>query len=110
MTVRLLPLTVLKDTSLRLVIDGETFDLGESCGPLKVGGPCQILYSGSGIGSDSAIVGISAEIQPALLRRLAEAHVVTGTALGFPIVLSSDDLGAVGKFAEAVHRKVDPPK
>jgi hypothetical protein len=110
MTVRPSPLTVILDTSLRLVIDGETFDLGESCGPLKVGGPCQILYSGSGIGSDSAIVGISAEIQPALLKRLAQARGVAGTALGFPIVLSSDDVAAVGQFAEAIHWKVSPRK
>jgi hypothetical protein len=110
MTVRPLPLTVLKDTSLRLVVDGETFDLGESCGPLEVGGPCQVLYSGSGIGSDSAIVGISAEIQPALLQRLAQARGVTGTALGFPILLSSNDVEAVSQFAERVHWKVGPQK
>jgi hypothetical protein len=30
--------------------------------------------------------------------------------LGFPILLSSDDLRAVDKFAEAVHLKVGPQK
>jgi hypothetical protein len=99
------PTTVLKEPSLRLVVDDETFDLGASCKwPLGFGGPCQILYSGEG----GAIIGVSVEVQPALLQRLAKARVVTGTALGFPILLSSDDLGAVGKFAEAVHLKVDP--
>jgi len=104
------PTTVLKEPSLRFVVDDETFDLGASCKwPLGSGGPCQILYSGdSELGS--AIIGVSVEVQPPLLRRLAKARVVTGTALGFPILLSSDDLGAVGKFAEAVHLKVDPHK
>jgi hypothetical protein len=104
------PTTVLKEPSLRLVVDDETFDLGASCkSPLGSGGPCQRLYSGdSELGS--AIIGVSVEIQPALLQRLAKARVVTGTALGFPILLSSEDLGAVDKFAEAVHLKVDPQK
>jgi hypothetical protein len=104
------PTTVLKEPSLRLVVDDETFDLGASCKwPLGSGGPCQILYSGaSELGS--AIIGVSVEVEPALLQRLAKARAVTGTALGFPILLSSDDLGAVGKFAEAVHLKVDSQK
>ena len=100
------PMTVINEFSLRLVVDDETFDLSASCKwPLGSGGPCQILYS-----SDSAIIGVSAEVQPALLQRLAKARVVTGTALGFPILLSSDDLGALGRFAEAVHLKVAPRK
>jgi hypothetical protein len=104
------PMTVLKEPSLRLVVDDETFDLGASCkSPFGFGGPCQRLYSGdSELGS--AIIGVSVEVQPALLQRLAKARVVTGTALGFPILLSSDDLGAVEKFAEAVHLKMDPQK
>jgi hypothetical protein len=100
------PLVEIKDTSMRLVVDDEVFDLGEPCKPLGFGGPCQILYSGSG--SDAAIAGISAEIRPELLQRLAHARAVTGTALGFPIRLSSKDLEAVGKFAESVLRKTDP--
>ncbi len=105
------PMTVLNEPSLRFVVDDETFDLGASCNwPLGFGGPCQILSGGSEPGSGSAIIGVSVEVQPALLQRLAKARVVTGTALGFPILLSSDDLGAVGKFAEAVHLKVDPQK
>jgi hypothetical protein len=103
------PTTVLKEPSLRLVVDDETFDLSASCNPLGSGGPCQILYSGDSEGG-SAIIGVSVEVQPALLQRLAKARVVTGTALGFPIVLSSDDLGAVGKFAEMVHLKEAPEK
>jgi hypothetical protein len=97
------PMTVIDEPSLRLVVDGGTFDLGASCNwPLGSGGPCQILYS------DSALIGVSVEVQRSLVQRLAEARVVTGTALGFPILLSSDDLVAVGKFAEAVHLKVAP--
>lgn len=107
------PMTVINEPSLRLVVDDETLDLGAPCRwPLGSGGPCQILYSGVGSepGSGSAIIGVSVEVQPALLQRLAKARVVTGTALGLPILLSPDDLGAVGKFAEAVHLKVVPRK
>ncbi len=103
------PTTVINELSLRLVIDDETLDLGASCKwPGGTGPRCQILYSGAAAGS--AVIGVSVEVQPALLRRLSKARVVTGTALGFPILLSSGDLGAVGKFAEAVHLKVDPQK
>ena len=108
------PMTVNYDLSLRLVVDDETFDLGATCpsaggsGPPLLrpppGGGCQILYSGE------VYSGVSVKVQPALLQRLAKARVVTGTALGFPILLSSDDLGAVGKFAEAVHLNVAPRK
>jgi hypothetical protein len=44
------------------------------------------------------------------MRRLVKASVVSGTALGYPILLSSDDIGALRNFAEAVHLKVDARK
>ena len=115
LTVRVqpVPMTLFNELSLRLVVDDETFDLGASCmSPGRSGPPCQILYSGvvSESGFGAAAIGVSVEVQPALLQRLAKARVVTGTALGFPILLSSDDLGAVGKFAEAVHLNVAPRK
>jgi hypothetical protein len=94
------PMTFSYELSLRLVVDDQTFDLGEYCLPERFGPPCQILYSGE------VASGVSVEVQPALLQRLAKARSVTGTALGFPILLSSDDLSAVGKFAEAVHLNV----
>ena len=97
------PLTVFPELSLRLVVDDETFDLGASCvSPGVSGPPCQLLFPCS----ECAANGVAVDVQPALLQRLAKARVVTGTALGFPILLSSDDLGAVGKFAEAVHLNV----
>jgi hypothetical protein len=51
---------------------------------------------------------MSVEVEPELLQRLAEARVVTGTALGFPILLSADDVAAVGKFTEAIHLNAAP--
>ncbi|MCI0423308.1 MAG: hypothetical protein L0312_29495 [Acidobacteria bacterium] len=94
-------LTYPRDLSLRLVVDEETIDLGASCVPAGSGPVCQLLFPGEG-----AANGISVEVQPVLLQRLAKAPVVTGTALGFQILLSSDDLDAVGKFVEAIHLNV----
>jgi hypothetical protein len=100
-------MTFPRDLSLRLVVDDETFDLGAACVPGAWPAPqCQLLFPGP----ESAANGVSVEVQPSLLQRLAKARVVSGTALGFPIILSSDDLGAVSKFAEAVHLKMDPQK
>jgi hypothetical protein len=99
------PMTVVDEFSLRLIVDEETFDLSQSCkGAVGTGGPCQIQYS------DSAIVGVSVDIPPALLKKVANARAVSGTALGLPIILASEDLVAIGKFAEAVHLKVIPRK
>ena len=94
-------LTYPRDLSLRLVVDDETIDLGASCVPGGSGPACQLLFPGEG-----AANGISVEVQPVLLQRLAKARVVTGTALGFQILLSSDDLDAVGKFVEGIHLNV----
>ena len=94
------PLTVVDELSLRLVVDDETFDLGASCGGLSAGPACQLLFPCS----DGCYAnGMSVEVEPELLQRLADARVVSGTVLGFPILLSADDLGAVGEFAKAVH-------
>jgi hypothetical protein len=53
---------------------------------------------------------VSVDIPPALLKKVANARAVSGTALGLPIILASEDLVAIGKFAEAVHLKVIPRK
>lgn len=94
------PLTVVTQLSLQLVVDDEAFDLAAPCASPGGAGPpeCQLLFAG-----DGAANGFSVEIRPALLQRLANARVVTGTALGLPIVLSSDDLNIVREFAEAIH-------
>lgn len=100
LTVQALPLTVVREPSLNLAIDGETFDLGAPCSPGGAGPPaCRLLFPGEG----AAANGLSVELQPAMLQRLANARAATGTALGFPIRLSSEDLRAVGQFAEAIH-------
>ena len=105
--VQAFPLTFAYELSLTLLVDDESFDLGAPCASPGGAGPpaCLLLYQGEG-----AANGLSVELQPELLRRLGNASVVTGTALGFPIVLSSDDLRAVGQFAEAVHPNADATK
>jgi hypothetical protein len=92
------PLTVIDELSLKLVVDGETFDLGASCAG-ESGPPCQLLFPCS---EGCVANGMSVEVEPEWVQRLAQACVVTGTALGFPIVLSGEDLSAVAEFARAV--------
>jgi hypothetical protein len=105
MRVQPFPLTVVDELSLRLVVDDEAFDVGASCAGFHAGQRCQLLFPCS----DGCYAnGMSVEVEPELLQRLAEARVVTGTALGFPILLSADDVAAVGKFTEAIHLNAAP--
>jgi hypothetical protein len=92
------PLTVIDELSLELVVDAETFDLGASCAG-ESGPPCQLLFPCS---EGCVANGMSVEVETDWVQRLARARVVTGTALGFPIVLSADDLEAVAEFAQAI--------
>jgi hypothetical protein len=95
------PLTVINEVSLRLVVDEEVFDLGASCqAPGGSGPPCQLLFPCP----ECFANGLSVEIQPTLLPRLAKARVVTGTALGVPILLTSEDLRAVGELSERIRK------
>ena len=97
-----LPLTVVKEYSLRLIVDEEAFDLGSSCMPQGgAGPPCLLLYPVCSEGC--AANGLAVDVHPALLEKIAEAHSVTGTVLGYPVMLSSADLAAVGKFATTIH-------
>ena len=101
-----LPMTIVREYSLSFVVDNETFDLGSSCvSPGGSGPPCQLLFP---VGDSSSANGVEVDVQPALLERLAAAHVATGTALGFPIKLSSDDRAAIAKLAETAHVKAAP--
>ena len=94
------PLTITNELSLRLVVDDEVFDLGASCDPLRIGPPCQLLFPCP----ECAANGASVELQPAFLPRLAKARVVTGTAMGIPILLTSEDLRAVSEFSVRIRQ------
>jgi len=97
-----LPLTVLKDYSLRLVLEKDTVDLGRGCvSPSGVGPPCQLLFPPNDESWNAS--GVLVDLEPALLRRFAAATSVTGVTLGFPITLSSEDRAAVARFAKAIH-------
>jgi hypothetical protein len=98
-----LPMTVIERISLRLVVDQETFDLGLPCESTRYVGPaCQLLFP---VGEQSSANGIAVDISPGLLERVSRAHYVTGTVLGIPIVLSSEDRAALSQFIKALHLK-----
>ena len=98
-----LPMTIMRDYSLKLTVDDKAFDLAPACAsPAGSGPPCQLLYPP---GANSSANGVAVDLDPGLVERLAGAHAVTGTALGFPIVLSPDDLAALARFAETAHLK-----
>lgn len=93
-------LTVIRNLSLRFVLDGYTFDL-TSPGSRYTLLPC-------GIGSDDcAPNGVEAELHPTLLRALIAARSVDGEALGLPIQLAAADQRALADFATRVGL---PPK
>jgi hypothetical protein len=104
-----LPLTIVTKYPFRLVVDEQTIDLASACeSPETTSGPrCQFLYP---MCDDwCSANGIAVDLSPALLRQLAGARTVTGTALGFPIVLTPDDRVALSKFAGAI-RLVPVPR
>ncbi|MFI5183178.1 MAG: hypothetical protein ACHQNV_02180 [Vicinamibacteria bacterium] len=101
-----LPMTVVSKYPLRLIVDDhETIDLGASCVSPGTGSgppPCQLLYPVCDQGCSAN--GVAVDIQPALLNRLGKAHAVTGTALGFSILLTSKDRAAIGDLAKTIER------
>jgi hypothetical protein len=86
------PLTVVRDLSLRFVLDDDTFDL---TGP----GSRSTFLS---CGDDCAPNAVEAELDPTLLRALTAARTIGGEALGFPIQLTPVDQRALGEFAARV--------
>ena len=86
------PMTAIRDLSLRLVLDGYTFDL---TGPGS-------RYATLSCGDDCAPNAVEAELDPSLLRALIVALTVRGEVLGFPIQLAAADQRALGAFAERV--------
>ena len=97
------PLTVVRDLSLRLVLDDYTFDL---TGP---GSRYAMLPCGTG-SDDCAPNAVEAELAPSLLRALTVARTVRGEALGLPIQLVAADQRALGEFAERVGLAAKPSR
>ena len=86
-----LPLAVIRELSLQLVIDGETFDLtGPSARYRNL--PCLVPSD------DCTPNAVEADLEPSILRSLAKARMVGGQALGFPIKLVAADQVAVEVF------------
>ena len=86
------PLTVIRDLSLRLALDGHAFDL---TGP---GGRFTLLPCGAG-SDDCAPNAVEVDLDPSLLRALTVARTAGGEALGFPIQLTAADQRALAEFA-----------
>jgi hypothetical protein len=91
-----LPLTLVKELSLRLRIDDRVLDLTAPGSPFR-NLPCLIANE------DCTPNAVEAEIQPSTLRSLLEAHAVGGEALGFPFRLTTQDQVALADFAERIN-------
>jgi hypothetical protein len=89
---RALPLTMIRDLSFRLTVDGRTIDLTAPGAKYRELYPCSI---GDGCAAD----GVEAEIDASLLRSLVAARDVSGTALGFPFKLVAEDQRPLAEFA-----------
>jgi len=89
------------DLSLRLTIDGKTFDL---TGPE---GSSRLLFPVPSCQECSAN-GVDAELKPSVLRALASAASAGGTALGVPFVISSSDRKALQAYVEQLGLAREP--
>ena len=86
------PLTAVRDLTLRLELDGYTFNL---TGPGS-------RYAMLSCGEDCTPNAIEVDLDPSLLRALIAARTIRGEALGFPIQLTPADQRALGDFAARV--------
>ena len=93
------PVTMIRELSLRLVIDGKTVDL---TGP---GRPYRTLCLVAG--EDCAPNAVEADLEPSLLRSLIAARTVQFQALGFPVTLTEADRRALGEFASRIGLPAD---
>jgi hypothetical protein len=87
-----LPLTLIRELSLRLVIDGKTLDL-TGPGSRYRNLPC-LVYT-----ADCAPNAIEANLDPRILRFLISAQAAGGQVLGFQVRLTSADQAALAHFA-----------
>jgi hypothetical protein len=90
-----LPLTVIRELSLRLVIDGRRIDLTGPTSRYR-NLPCLVANG------DCAPNAVEAELEPSALRSLIAATSVRGEALGFPIKLTDADRTALAEFATRI--------
>lgn len=90
------PLTLIREFSLRLVIDNTTVDL--------TGAGSDFTYLGCFAGDmvGCSVTGVEVKMEPSLLRSLITAESVRGQALGFPIEFKEADQLALTEFAERV--------
>jgi hypothetical protein len=89
------PLTVIRELSLRLIVDGTTVEL---TGPTSRYRNIPCLFATD----DCTPNGFEAELEPAILRSLTKARAVGGQALGFPIQLTQADQMALGDFVTRI--------
>jgi len=90
-----LPMTMIRELSLRLTVDDKTVDLTGPTAKYRYLYPC-------GPGDGCSANGVEAEIDASLLRSLTGARVVTGQALGFPIKLTVEDQRVLAEFGSKV--------
>jgi hypothetical protein len=90
-----LPMTLVRDLTLRLMIDDKTVDLTAPGARYRYLYPCLP-------GDVCAANAGAAEIDPPLLRALVKAQVVKGEVLGFPIKLAPEDQRALAEFATRI--------
>ncbi len=90
-----LPLTVIRELSLRLDVDGKTLDL-TAPGSNYRNLPCLVA-------TDNCVPNaVEIELEPGVLRSLITARSARGEALGFPIRLAEADQAALGRFAARI--------
>jgi hypothetical protein len=90
-----LPLTVVRELSLRFTIDGRTVDL------TGAGARYRYLYPCSP-GDGCAANAVEAELEPSRLRSMIAARTVEGEALGFPIRLTAEDRPSLNDLAARI--------
>jgi hypothetical protein len=90
-----LPLTLIRELSLRLQIDGTTFDL-TTPGSRYRSLPCLVATE------DCTPNAVEAELAPSILRSLISARAVGGQVLGFQVKLTGADQAALADFATRI--------
>jgi hypothetical protein len=90
-----LPRTLIRELSLRLVIDGVTLDLTAPKSRYR-NLPCLVATE------DCSPNAVETELEPRILHSLISARTVQGQALGFQVRLTAADQTALAHFAASV--------
>jgi hypothetical protein len=90
-----LPLTVIRELSLRLVIDGNAVELTAPANRYR-NLPCLIATE------DCTPSAVEADLEPSLLRSVIAARSVRGQALGFALQLTEADQVALVEFVTRI--------